>query len=289
MWLEADASGRLVDASDAILHELGFEKSELVGRHIWEVAPPPREDDARDMWSEFGATGEQRGVFELVRADGSRVALEYRAESGQGGVSRSYLRPVGERMRPSAPLDVCPFPRPFRPDFTDCNVFDPMPMRQTDASGTPLGAQWTCRHLEAGTFSPGRHYPRCGLGGTITRTRRLLALSEPQLRIRRLRQESTVALAPDLERLMLARDQAESDLGRARDQFLERFAQWSASRSAELAAAGINAAELTRALTTATNDFLRHRGRSQWSFDAEAAERFSPEITAFLRPDLSMI
>lgn len=284
-WLDADSEGRLVDAGEGILAELGYSREQLIGLHVWDITPPPNDTDAREMWSEFTADGGQYGVFELMRADGSRLVFQYRATAGADGRHRSVLSPVGDRLGLATPADVCPFRRPFPTDFDDCNVFDPVLMHQTDSQGTSLAPQWTCRHLAVGTITTGRHYARCSLGSAIDRTRRRQAMTAKHLAIWALRRESTVAMAGPLEELLRARE-SRSSLAAAADRYLDAFREWVAGRESELAAAGVPPAELLNAVAMATNEFMRQRGRSQWTVDAAFTERLSTGVATFMRPDL---
>jgi PAS domain S-box-containing protein len=75
-----DDRRRHVDVNGAYLNLMGYERAELVGRPIYElvVGGPLR---APDQWAAQVSAGDFAGEAELVRADGSTVAVQWGAHA----------------------------------------------------------------------------------------------------------------------------------------------------------------------------------------------------------------
>jgi PAS domain S-box-containing protein len=97
--LLADDSRRYVDVNGAAASLFGLPREALLGRRIEEFAPPPKEYDVEAGWQEFLREGQQQGLFPLVRPDGSRRMVEFRATANiVPNLHLSVLRDVTERL-----------------------------------------------------------------------------------------------------------------------------------------------------------------------------------------------
>jgi hypothetical protein len=70
------------------------------------------------------------------------------------------------------PADECPYPKPFPADFTACPAFQPRQFLVLDAQNRPLGAVWTCSHLDVREMRGsgwGHFYGSCALGDAAAR------------------------------------------------------------------------------------------------------------------------
>ena len=65
-----------------------------------------------------------------------------------------------------SPPDRCPFARPFRPDFSGCQAFEPKSFKQIAGAAyaqvRPIGS---CANLQVGRSQSGAFYPKCRAGG----------------------------------------------------------------------------------------------------------------------------
>jgi PAS domain S-box-containing protein len=75
--LIADDERRYVGANDAACRLLRHECADLLRMRIDDLAPPELRGSVDDMWRAFLAEGHQSGSFVAVRADGSRVDVDY--------------------------------------------------------------------------------------------------------------------------------------------------------------------------------------------------------------------
>jgi DNA-binding CsgD family transcriptional regulator len=108
----------------------------------------------------------------------------------------------GQRARPA---DECPYPKPFPPGFAECPAYQATQMITLDISHRPLGAVWTCRHLESRLMpnTDYRWYGACVIGDA--EARRLWSQSVGPARlyeISQVRQEVSALSGPYIQRLM---------------------------------------------------------------------------------------
>jgi PAS domain S-box-containing protein len=104
--LVADDERRYVDANHAATRLFGLARADLLGSRIDDFAPAPSGFDVEAAWREFLSTGEQRGEFPLMRADGTSRIVEYRAKANIiPGRHLSVLRDVTERVEARARLE----------------------------------------------------------------------------------------------------------------------------------------------------------------------------------------
>jgi len=118
-------------------------------------------------------------------------------------------RPTQGRARPA---DECPYPKPFPPGFAECPAYQATQMITLDISHRPLGAVWTCRHLESRLMpnTDYRWYGACAIGDA--EARRLWSKSVGPVRlheISQLRQEVSALSGPYVQRLIELKSEQE--------------------------------------------------------------------------------
>jgi PAS domain S-box-containing protein len=93
-----DDDRRYLDANAAACSLFGVAPAGLIGRRLEDFVPSTSEYDLASSWSRFIAEGHQAGEFTLVRPDGSRVLVEYRARANiAAGVHLTILRDATAR------------------------------------------------------------------------------------------------------------------------------------------------------------------------------------------------
>ncbi len=99
-FLLCDKDGRYLDVNPSACQVLGYSRDELLGKTIWDLIPAEARSDAHELWRDFHVAGEQSGEIQLLRSDGSRIDLEYRAVANIiPGLHLLILRDLSERKR----------------------------------------------------------------------------------------------------------------------------------------------------------------------------------------------
>jgi PAS domain S-box-containing protein len=94
-----DDDRRCIDANSAACALFGVAPGGMAGRRIEDLSAPPAGFDAPGTWSRFLAKGEDSGELALVRADGSRVLVEYRGRANLApGVHLLIMRDATARV-----------------------------------------------------------------------------------------------------------------------------------------------------------------------------------------------
>jgi PAS domain S-box-containing protein len=75
----ADDRRRILHVNRAGCQLLGAPADELVGRELDDLTPPESHALLDRLWDQFERRGWQEGPYEVLRPDGSRVLVEYRA------------------------------------------------------------------------------------------------------------------------------------------------------------------------------------------------------------------
>lgn len=75
----ADDRGRYLAASDGASELTGYPREALLSRSVFDVTPTPQLEAGLRQWADFIAAGTQEGTYELERADGSRVLVQFYA------------------------------------------------------------------------------------------------------------------------------------------------------------------------------------------------------------------
>jgi len=92
--LIADDDGAYVAASDRALQLLGYERQELLGKHIWDIAPDWEVPVAQQSFDLFKGHGAQTGDFVLRTKSGALLTIRYEAYAAfRRGLHMSILRP----------------------------------------------------------------------------------------------------------------------------------------------------------------------------------------------------
>jgi PAS domain S-box-containing protein len=74
-----DDDRRYVHVNEPAAKLLGAPADELVGRRVGDFTPPELLPALERIWADFERRGEMHGPYEVLRGDGSRVLIEYRA------------------------------------------------------------------------------------------------------------------------------------------------------------------------------------------------------------------
>jgi PAS domain S-box-containing protein len=77
--LVADDAGRFVFVNEAAALLTGYSVAELLRLSVWDITPADSEYEAELLWRVFLQQGQQSGVYEVRRKEGSRVPAEYAA------------------------------------------------------------------------------------------------------------------------------------------------------------------------------------------------------------------
>jgi PAS domain S-box-containing protein len=94
-----DDERRYIDANCAACALFGVALGGLIGKRIEDLSAAPAGFDAAATWSRFLAQGHDSGEFALVRADGSRVVVEYRGRANIApGVHLLIMRDATARV-----------------------------------------------------------------------------------------------------------------------------------------------------------------------------------------------
>lgn len=94
----ADNSARYIYVNPAACEMLGFSKSELLEKSVWDITPLPNNEVGRQLWAEFIQDGKGAGEYNLETNHGRTLTVEYRAVANvQPNVHLSVIRDVTER------------------------------------------------------------------------------------------------------------------------------------------------------------------------------------------------
>jgi len=102
-YMFVDENRRYVHVTDAATELLGYDRGELIGKTIDQIAAP--EMDVAGKFESYVEDGFQKGTFRLRRRDGMFVDIAYAAEVLPDGCMVSHLMPaknVGYGGRPPA-------------------------------------------------------------------------------------------------------------------------------------------------------------------------------------------
>ena len=95
--LIADDGGAYVAASDRALELLGYQRQELLGKHIWDIAPEWEIPVAQESFDAFKGDGAQRGDFVLRTKGGALITINYEAYATvRPGLHMSIFKPGSE-------------------------------------------------------------------------------------------------------------------------------------------------------------------------------------------------
>jgi hypothetical protein len=200
---------------------------------------------------------------------------------------------VGEGPQPA---DRCPYPKPFPDDFRECAAYQPVRYIPLDTAYKPLRPIWSCAHLEIGSHD-GRSYTACRLGGPSERHAWVQRMRSDRIeRWRAVATEFGESLKDLLAAVYAAKAaqvaslgtpaQAEADreLRRAVQEFIERDFELMDRRAGELGAIGFPV-DAMKTVTTSSMEALIARPRVVGTYEppAELLAPFSAEIADFVR------
>ncbi|MEJ7599499.1 MAG: PAS domain-containing protein [Kofleriaceae bacterium] len=101
--LLADDHGHYIDANPAACGMFGFPREQFIGRSLIDFAPA--DFDAAAGYRSFLEQGRTRGIFPMLRSDGSRRVLDYTAIANVApGVHLAALRDITEQVAAGAEL-----------------------------------------------------------------------------------------------------------------------------------------------------------------------------------------
>ena len=83
--LVADNDGRYTVVNAAAATLTGYSIHELQHLSVWDLTPADADHDAESLWRAFITSGEQSGVYRVVRADASVIETRY--------VARAHILP----------------------------------------------------------------------------------------------------------------------------------------------------------------------------------------------------
>lgn len=98
-----DEQRRIVDLNEPAAELLGGSREELVGRSLRDSVKPSELERSDTEWAEFLRTGEYSGARDLVRPDGSEIAVDFAARLGDIDGSRLAIYVAMVRGEPEPP------------------------------------------------------------------------------------------------------------------------------------------------------------------------------------------
>ena len=138
-----------------------------------------------------------------VRTHFEKLYLDHGIRNRAQAIAIWSRRPnQGLRARPA---DECPYPKPFPPGFAECPAYQATQMITLDISHRPLGAVWTCRHLESRLMpnTDYRWYGACAIGDAEARRHWSQSVGPGRLyEISQVRQEVSALSGPYIQRLI---------------------------------------------------------------------------------------
>jgi DNA-binding CsgD family transcriptional regulator len=193
----------------------------------------------------------------------------------------------GQKGRPA---DECPYPKPFPPDFVECPAYEATQMITLDISHRPLGAVWTCRHLESRLMpnTDYRWYGGCAIGDAEARRRWSTAVGVDRLYdISQLRQEVSALSGPYIQRLIELKA-AQPPAGQIQgvvDEFMTEMMRLLQSRKAVLDELHLPVRAVLELVRTAIDRFVKQGlAESEWEVPDAVLNLFPDDIRSYFRP-----
>ena len=193
------------------------------------------------------------------------------------------------------PEDECPYPKPFPPGFVECPAYEATQMVTLDISHRPLGAVWTCRHLESRLMpnTDYRWYGACAIGDAAARRRWSAAIGADRLyEISQLRQEVSALSGPYIQRLIELKS-AQQPQGRQSveqmqgvvDEFMAEMMRLLQSRKTVLDELHLPLRAVLELVRIAIDRFVE-QGLSEpvWEVPDEVLTQFPDDIRSYFRP-----
>ncbi|GAC1653690.1 MAG: hypothetical protein NVS9B1_03410 [Candidatus Dormibacteraceae bacterium] len=192
--------------------------------------------------------------------------------------------------------DRCPYRRPFRADFDDCEAFQPVDFIALDLQHRALPRVLSCGHLVVGQgTASGSHYPRCRLGDAAARHEWVETVKSPRTEaLKAIRRGSREVLGGHIAALFAAKGRtlqeprdtaAQQALRSAAADYLQAAGAYYKTHTTELAAAGVALADLQELLSRVVEDWVASRSiETNPELPPEILSRFPPAVRAFLQP-----
>ncbi len=198
----------------------------------------------------------------------------------------------GHRARPA---DECPYPKPFPPGFVECPAYQATQMVTLDISHRPLGAVWTCRHLESRLMpnTDYRWYGACAIGDAAARRRWSAAIGVDRLyEISQLRQEVSAISGPYIQRLIelkSAEQQEARQVSRQMqgvvDEFMTEMMRLLQSRKTVLDELHLPLLAVLQLVRIAIDRFVEQGlSEPEWEVPDEVLTQFPDDIRSYFRP-----
>jgi len=198
----------------------------------------------------------------------------------------------GHKARPE---DECPYPKPFPPGFVECPAYEATQMVTLDISHRPLGAVWTCRHLESRLMpnTDYRWYGACAIGDAAARRRWSAAIGADRLyEISQLRQEVSAVSGPYIQRLIelkrAEQSEARPGVGQMQgvvDEFMTEMMRLLQSRKAVLDELHLPLRAVLQLVRVAIDRFVEQGlSEPEWEVPDEVLTQFPDDIRSYFRP-----
>ncbi len=100
--LITDDDGKSKDASAGAGKLLGLPREQIIGRQIGDFAPPSFKPEVSQLWRAFLEHGEQQGVLQLVRPDGTLREVEFTAKGNVLPVRHALV--LRDKTAPAGPI-----------------------------------------------------------------------------------------------------------------------------------------------------------------------------------------
>ena len=192
------------------------------------------------------------------------------------------------------PEDECPYPKPFPPGFVECPAYEATQMVTLDISHRPLGAVWTCRHLESRLMpnTDYRWYGACAIGDAAARRRWSAAIGADRLyEISQLRQEVSAVSGPYIQRLieLKSAEQPEARQGGQMqgvvDEFMTEMMRLLQSRKTVLDELHLPLRAVLQLVRIAIDRFVEQGlSEPEWEVPDEVLTQFPDDIRSYFRP-----
>src|SRR5207245_3945374 len=197
----------------------------------------------------------------------------------------------GHKARPA---DECPYPKPLPPGFVECPAYEATQMVTLDISHRPLGAVWTCRHLESRLMpnTDYRWYGACAIGDAEARRRWSAAIGADRLyEISQLRQEVSAVSGPYIQRLIelkrAEQSEARPGVGQMQgvvDEFMTEMMRLLQSRKAVLDELHLTLLARLHLVRVAIDRFVEQGlSEPEWEVPDEVLTQFPDDIRSYFR------
>jgi len=198
----------------------------------------------------------------------------------------------GHKARPA---DECPYPKPFPPGFVECPAYEATQMVTLDISHRPLGAVWTCRHLESRLMpnTDYRWYGACAIGDAAARRRWSAAIGADRLyEISQLRQEVSAVSGPYIQRLIELKNAQPPEAGEGStqmqgvvDEFMTEMMRLLQARKTVLDELHLPLRAVLQLVRVAIDRFVEQGlSEPEWEVPDEVLTQFPDDIRSYFRP-----